>query len=259
MPNSVDHDADTSGSTLAGTDTGLRDTTRLPDGARMPDATRLPDVALDRTSMVARLADALRQQIIDGALAPGTRLGEQSVAGHFQVSRHTLREAYRLLSHERLLVHQEHRGVFVRTLDEADVAEIYTTRRTVECAAVEFHTAGRTEVTAIRAAVRAGQRAAAHDRWTEVGTADLQFHSAVTALAGSRHLDDLMRRMLAELRLAFHVMGDPRRFHEPYLHRNDQIAGLIEQGDRSAAAVALRGYLDDAEEQILAGIAEIAG
>ncbi len=207
--------------------------------------------------MVARLADALRQQIIDGVLAPGTRLAEQAAADHFQVSRHTLREAFRLLSHERLLVHREHRGVFVRTLDAADVAEIYTTRRMVECAAVEFSDDRPTDTEAMRAAVHAGQRAAKEHRWTDVGTADLQFHSAITALAGSRHLDDLMRRMLAELRLAFHVMADPRRFHEPYLQRNDQIAGLIERGERAAASTELRGYLDDAERQILAGIAEV--
>lgn len=216
----------------------------------------LPDAELDRTSVVARLADLLRQQIIDGVLAPGTRLAEQSVAGHFRVSRHTLREAFRLLSHDHLLIHEEHRGVFVRTLAAPDVAEIYTTRRVVECAALEYSSARPAALAEIRAAVRSAKAAAAARRWHDVGTADLRFHSAITALAGSRHLDDLMRRTLAELRLAFHAMGDPQRFHEPYLHRNDHIAGLVERGERAAAVAALREYLDDAEEQLMAGVSE---
>lgn len=217
---------------------------------------------LDSTSRVAQLADALRQKITNGELPPGTQLAEQSAAKELGVSRNTLREAFRLLSHERLLVHQVHRGVFVRTLEPADVREIYTTRRLIECAAIRSAPVPATQpaapqlVAAVRAAVADGQAAAAAGRWGAVGTADLRFHSALTALAGSRHLDDLMRRMLAELRLAFHVMDDPRRFHEPYLRDNDVIAGLIERGDWPLAETALRAYLDTAETQLLAGMAE---
>lgn len=239
------------------------------DAGEVADAPRLTGLRnirtmLDSTSRVAQLADALRQKIIDGELPPGTQLAEQSAAEALGVSRNTLREAFRLLSHERLLVHQVHRGVFVRTLEPADVREIYTTRRLIECAAVEYGAERATtgtrppehDVRAIRDAVAEGLTAAANDEWSAVGTADLRFHSAITALAGSRHLDDLMRRMLAELRLAFHVMSDPRRFHKPYLQRNDQITGLLERGENSAAATALRAYFDDAETQLLTAMAE---
>jgi DNA-binding GntR family transcriptional regulator len=74
--------------------------------------------------------------------------------------------------------------------------------------------------------------------------------------AGSRRLNDLMDRVLAELRLVFHVMDDPRRFHEPYVRRNAEIATLIERGRTAEAADALAGYLDDAESQLLTGVAE---
>lgn len=213
---------------------------------------------LDRTGTVARLAGLLRGRIIEGHLRPGTQLAEQAVAEALGVSRNTLREAFRLLAHERLVVHEPHRGVFVRTLEPADVTDIYATRRLVECAAAGR--AGSKEAVAeIRAAVTAAQDAAAEDRWNDVGTADLRFHSAITALSGSRRLDEMMRRVLAELRLAFHVVADPRRFHGPYVHRNAEIADLIAGGERTAAAEALSGYLDDAERRLLRGMAERAG
>lgn len=218
---------------------------------------------LDNTSRVAQLADALRQQIIHGELRPGTQLGEQSAAETLGVSRNTLREAFRLLGHEGLLVHQVHRGVFVRTLEPADVREIYTTRHVVECAAIESITDRATDpavqarIAAVRAAVSDGESAASAGDWTAVGTADLRFHSAITALAGSRHLDELMQRMLAELRLAFAVVADPRRLHAPYLRRNAEIAGLLERGEPAAAIRELRAYFDDAEAELLAGMAEL--
>jgi DNA-binding GntR family transcriptional regulator len=66
----------------------------------------------------------------------------------------------------------------------------------------------------------------------------------------------MMRRILAELRLVFHMMADPHRFHEPYVHRNAAIATLIEEGRATEAVEALTVYLDDAEAQLLGGIAE---
>jgi DNA-binding GntR family transcriptional regulator len=213
-------------------------------------------VLLDRTSTVSKLADALRTQIIEGALPPGTQLAEHAAADALGVSRNTLREAFRLLAHERLVIHEPHRGVFVRTLDADDVRDIYTTRRLVECAAVLAGGAGREAVAAIRTAVDAAEVAASEERWNDVGTADLRFHSAIVALADSRRLNDLMRRILAELRLVFHMMDDPHRFHEPYVGRNAEIVTLIEQGRRADAADALTAYLDDAEAHLLGGIAE---
>ncbi|MDN3360042.1 GntR family transcriptional regulator [Actinomadura sp. DC4] len=209
---------------------------------------------LDRTSTVSRLAGALRTRIIEGALRPGAQLPEHAVADLLGVSRNTLREAFRLLAHEGLVVHEPHRGVFVRTLDAADVRDIYTTRRLVECAAVRSENAPPEAVAELRAAVGAAQAAVAGERWNDVGTADLRFHAAIVALAGSWRLDGLMDRVLAELRLAFHVLDDPRRLHEPYVRRNGEIAALVEQGRTADAADALAAYLDDAERELLAGI-----
>lgn len=233
-------------------------------GVGEPDASGLAGLAgarglLDRASTVSRLSDVLRAQIIEGGLRPGTQLAEHAVADALAVSRNTLREAFRLLAHEGLVVHEPHRGVFVRTLEAGDVRDIYTTRRLVECAAVRAENPPSAAVTEIGAIVAGAEAAVAEERWTDVGTADLRFHSAVVALAGSRRLNELMHRVLAELRLVFHVMADPHRFHEPYVHRNREIATLIEHGRTPEAAGALLVYLDDAERQLLAGVAEHGG
>ena len=66
---------------------------------------------LGRTSTVERLADILRSRITEGYFKPGDRLPEDSIGKALEVSRNTLREAFRLLTHERLLVHELNRGV----------------------------------------------------------------------------------------------------------------------------------------------------
>ena len=96
------------------------------------------------------------------------------------------------------------------------------------------------------AAVTAGDLAMKEQDWRALGTANMMFHQAVGALADSPRVDELMRDILAELRLVFHTMADPRRFHEPYLERNKEILAAIEAGDgprRRAAAAQVPGRL----------------
>jgi DNA-binding GntR family transcriptional regulator len=173
------------------------------------------------------------------------------------VSRNTLREAFRLLAHERLLVHELNRGVFVRKLTAQDVSDLYRVRRLVECAAVRTATApDEAHLKALRGALDDATSAAEEHRWLDVGTANIHFHHALTALAGSPRVDELMRQIFAELRLAFSVMADPQAFHEPYLARNRRIVELLEAGRTGDAERELAAYLDDAEQQLLARLAE---
>ncbi|MEU5884279.1 GntR family transcriptional regulator [Spirillospora sp. NPDC047279] len=207
---------------------------------------------LDRSSTAARVADLLREQIITGLLVPGTRLPEEELGKVAKVSRNTLREAFRLLVQERLLVHEFNRGVFVRTLTAGDVADIYRARRMLECEGLRSAaTASPAALARLDAAVTMGEEAAAADLWPRVGTADLRFHQAVTGLAGSPRLDEMVYRLLAELRLAFHTMSSPRDFHAPYLKRNRTIVEMVRGGDSGAAERELLDYLDTAETQLI--------
>jgi DNA-binding GntR family transcriptional regulator len=213
---------------------------------------RLPDVALERSSTVERVADMLRGHIIDGALAPGTRLSEERISRKFRVSRNTLREAFRLLGHERLLVHEFNRGVSVAKPDADDVADLFRFRRALELAALRGAAdAPPGAVAAVQEAVSAGEAARERGDWWGIGTANMHFHRAVGALLGSPRADETMRQLLAELRLVFHVMAAPRDFHAPYLDRNREISGLLAAGRHGAAADALAVYFDDAERQLL--------
>ncbi|MFI6340401.1 GntR family transcriptional regulator [Streptomyces sp. NPDC050535] len=207
---------------------------------------------LGRTSTAERVADILRSRIAEGYFPPGTRLSEDSIGAALGVSRNTLREAFRLLTHERLLVHELNRGVFVRVLTVEDVEDIYRTRALVECAVVRGLGEPPYAVDGLATAVANGQRAARESEWKGVSTANIHFHRELVALAGSARTDELMRSVFAELRLAFHVVDDPRRLHEPYLARNREILQTLQKGDRDEAGRLLTVYLDDSRKGLVA-------
>ncbi|GAA3447709.1 GntR family transcriptional regulator [Planomonospora venezuelensis] len=207
---------------------------------------------LGRSSTAERVADILRDRIAEGLFAPGQRLSEEAIGAALGVSRNTLREAFRLLGHERLLEHRLNRGVFVRVLSAEDVADLYRVRRVIEGAAVRHSPdAAPGAFAAIRETVAEARRAAQEDRWQDVGTANIHFHQALVALNGSPRLDETMRQLLAELRLVFHVMENPREFHEPFVARNAELLELMESGRAEEAGRALEAYLDDAEKLLV--------
>ncbi|MGR6916842.1 GntR family transcriptional regulator [[Actinomadura] parvosata] len=205
---------------------------------------------LGRSSTAERVADILRDRISEGFFQPGQRLSEESISEALGVSRNTLREAFRLLGHERLLDHRLNRGVFVRLPSVEDVLDLYRVRRVLEGAAVR-RKPSEEQLAVIKEAVADARRAAAGDDWQAVGTANIRFHQALVSLNESPRIDETMRQLLAELRLVFHVMENPRAFHEPFLERNRTLIGLIESGRPEEAAAYLDDYLDHAERLLI--------
>ena len=209
--------------------------------------------AIAQASTADRVAELLRTRIMEGLFPPGTRLSEEAIGVALGVSRNTLREAFRLLSHERLAVHQLNRGMFVPVHTRDDVVDLYALRRLVEGGAVRrARTASTSARLAVLLPVEDGEAAAAADRWVDFRTADLRFHLAIAGLAGSPRVDELMRQALAELRLAFHAARDLAAFHRQFVSRNREIAELVAAGDGRGAERALLRYLADAERELLA-------
>ncbi|WP_164702249.1 GntR family transcriptional regulator [Modestobacter sp. KNN46-3] len=207
--------------------------------------------SFDRSSTAERVAELLRSRVIEGDLPPGTRLSEEQLVEVLHVSRNTLREAFRLLTHEGLLVHRLHRGVFVPELDEDDLVDLYLLRRTIECDVVRrLEGLDAVRLRPLHDAVAAGEDAARRGDWGAAGTANMRFHQQLVALAGSRRIDETTARLLAELRLAFHAIAVPQRLHEPYVSRNRALLDLLTAGEVEQAAKELEVYLHDSEAEL---------
>ena len=91
--------------------------------------------------------------------------------------------------------------------------------------------------------------------WRGVGTANMEFHKAIVALADSERLNEMFSHLLAELRLAFGLLDDPEFLHAPYVDSNVKIIELFEAGQLQDAAAALGDYLVHSERIVLAAYA----
>lgn len=197
------------------------------------------------------LADLLRQRIIDGDFAPGSRLSESALAERFEVSRNTLREAFRVLAEQGLVEHVPHRGVSVASPSIADVIDIYRARRVIECTALRHSEPEHPAVHRMRESLADAEAHLPAEDWHRVGSANMAFHTAIVALADSPRLARTYRDVAAELRLAFLEIDDPRALHEPFVRKNRVVLStLLEDGPESAADE-LERYLMASERTVL--------
>jgi DNA-binding GntR family transcriptional regulator len=207
---------------------------------------------LERASTAQKVADMLRERVLDGELAPGLRLSEEAIGGALGVSRNTLREAFRLLTRDRLLVHEHSRGVFVRRPTGDDVRDLYAARRVIECGALRlWNDVTEAQREAARAPVRQAVARAEKNDWTRAGQANIQFHRAIVGLAGSTRLSDESDRLFAELMLAFRVAQEINDFYQTYVPWNRRIVELLNNGAIDEAGVQLVEYLDAAEQDLV--------
>lgn len=84
------------------------------------------------------VVQALREAILSGEIRPGERLRQEEVAQQLGTSPTPVREAFRQLEVEGLVVHLPHKGVRVTELSVEDIQEVYLIRSTLESLAARL-------------------------------------------------------------------------------------------------------------------------
>ncbi|OLP57034.1 GntR family transcriptional regulator [Rhizobium rhizosphaerae] len=144
--------------------------------------------------LAMRISRVLAERIIAGALAPGARLRQGPIAEEFGASHMPVREAFRRLESQGLVVSEPRRGVRVAGFSQAEVKEVAEMRAALEVLALR-HAAPhltRAILDAAEEATRAGDHAGDVEAWEE---ANRLFHRTLLAPCAMprllRTIDDL--------------------------------------------------------------------
>ncbi len=160
---------------------------------------------VERRSTTDQVLHELRSAILGGRIRPRQQLPEVALAQTFGTGRSAIREALRQLVQEGLVVSELNRGAWVRPLSIEDVIDVYRARTAIEVAAVRAaleheSSCDLTSLHAAQARIRAACATAAGDEAPsrELIAADIDFHRALVALAGSPRLSRAHEPLAAE-------------------------------------------------------------
>jgi len=145
----------------------------------------------ENSTIAARIAEAIAERIISGVLQPDAPLRQDHVAREFNSSHVPVREAFRQLEAEHLVVGLPRRGVRVAPLDATSVKEIAEMRAALEVVALRQAASKLTSahLAGIEMALIEGDNA---ETLAEFEAANRAFHQALVAPCG-------MPRLLASL------------------------------------------------------------
>lgn len=174
----------------------------------------------------ARATRRLREEILDGKRAPGSRLVERELAAELGVSRIPVRDALRALAVEGLVTPRSRTWAVVREFTAADIADLQEVRAAFESLTFRLATQRRTRdgLQRLRAVLDAELGAARAGDALRARRAAADFHEVVASLAGNELLSELDRTFRSRMRWL--------------LGQHDDLLGVAEQHEALYAALA---------------------
>lgn len=223
-----------------------------------PTTTPAADTALfesvESTDLVGLVEAQLTRAIVEGRLAPGSRIVEADIARRMGVSRAPVREAARRLERQGVLVAKPRHGFAVRTISVQEIDDLFEVRLSLELTSIELacrkaDDAGIARVQAlVESMVREANTQPQHHR---IAT-DLALHTLICELSGNAHLHRIFMNTQTEMQMIIALIDAV--YHDPTAmaatHR--PIVDALVRRDPEAAKAAMRVHLEDAWQHVRA-------
>ena len=153
----------------------------------------------------------LRERIIRGRYAQGSRLAEQPLAEELQVSRVPLREAVPLLAVDGFVRTLPRRGAVVATWTNRSAHDLFDLRLCLEVGAARFaarNVAGGTTIEPLRAVLHSSRESVTTlDNYRIAGDSTL-FHETVVELTGNELMRSVMRSVSGRMMWLFYLTSE---------------------------------------------------
>lgn len=212
-------------------------------------------------SLTSLVQDEIDRQITAGELASGQRINEIALAERLGISRGPIREACRALVQAGLLVAVRNRGVFVRQIGPAEMAEVYDVRAALD------HMAGHTlaaritpqQLAALKQLIRRMDQMAKRARIAEYYPLNLQFHRLIIEYAGNKRLAGIYQALVKELHLcrrAGLVQGGGLHISN---EEHKEIVAALEARDSARSAALMQDHVLKGKKRALAAMAQTDG
>ncbi len=145
------------------------------------------------------VAEAIRRDILNGTLPPGSQLQQDEVAIRLGVSATPVREAFGALQAEGFLENVPHRGVFVANPNANDLIDIYELRALTEGLAIRRAAEADQKLSIRRLArvVQQGEQELKSENAERIRRSNNSFHRALIDLAQSQTITEINAHLMA--------------------------------------------------------------
>lgn len=202
--------------------------------------------------------DRLRDRIVQGELAPGSRLNERVLAAQLGISRTPLREAFKLLAAEGLVELLPNRGAVVAPIDAARIRETLAVMGALEALVGELACAQASEASIAEIQALHYEMRAAHARRDLAAyfRHNQAIHLKLAEAAGNTVLAQTYRQLNANVRRVRYMANLAPERWDAAVREHDAILAALSARDGERLKALLSDHLAQKTASVLAALAE---
>ena len=226
----------------------------------LPPTTPRPAV-IDRQGLASAVTVRLRDMIIEGLLAPGTRLNERVLCEQLMVSRTPLREAFKVLAGEGLIELLPNRGAQVAEMSVADIEQTFEVLGALEALSGQLACERITdaEVTEIRALHYEMQAAHARRDLAAYYKINHEIHDRINASARNAVLTTTYLHLNARIQnLRFRSNFNQDKW-DAAVRQHSEMLNALEKRDGATLRTILQEHLQNKRDAVIATLSAAPG
>lgn len=221
----------------------------------------LPGRTAERGQTSGTALETLRDLIVHGELAPGSRLNERLLCERLGVSRTPLREAFKALASEGLVELHPNRGAAVAPVTVARVREIFQVMGALESLAGQLACTAVTEADIAELRALHWQMVAQHQRGDLTGyfRTNQDVHLRIVDLGGNAALSATYRQLNAHVRRARHMANLSAERWEQAVDEHERMMEALAARDASRLQALLAEHLGNKGLSVIATLQAASG
>ncbi|MEV6567695.1 GntR family transcriptional regulator [Streptomyces kronopolitis] len=187
---------------------------------------------------------AIRDDIVTGVLAPGSRLIEEILAARYGVSRVPVREALRTLQSEGFVTTRHHAGACVAEPTAQEAADLLDVRALLEPLGAARAAARRSpaHLKVLRGLVRLGRERARHGDPGDLRQLDDWFHETLAQAVGSPSLTALLTQLRRKIEWMYTV--EPPAHTAESWDEHGAVLDAVARGDAERARALMAAHVE---------------
>ncbi|WP_203557252.1 GntR family transcriptional regulator [Bacillus sp. B15-48] len=186
----------------------------------------------------------LEQDIIEGNIGPGERLIDTKIAADLGVSRSPVREAFRKLERDGLLINKE--GIVtVFTPSLQDAVELYQVRIGLESVATYWatHRITKEELKQLTDYLRLTKHAVEEKNIAEIIDLNTKFHESIISFSGNQRLKNMMNNIRTLIRICRNTTIKQYNRSESFLDEHNGILQAMCMNEPELAAKRMEQHI----------------
>ncbi|MBN2232796.1 MAG: GntR family transcriptional regulator [Deltaproteobacteria bacterium] len=196
----------------------------------------ITEIIASHKTLREKIAELLREAIIQQKLKPGERVTELEIASRFGLSRTPIREAFRQLESEGFLHIVPRKGAMVAELDEKDIRDFYEIKAVLEgyAARVAAERVTADDIDRLEKLNRRMRACAGKHDIAGMTVAHNEFHQVILEICGNQKIIEVVGNLVRQfLRFRFFVSASAEL--ERLLAHHDLVIEALRTRDGQAA------------------------